>query len=364
MISIKQFKGKIDNKTLSYYKNRVDHTLDTTDDRINNVREILGTTIDENGLDVNSEFWCRAFMEGCCNPNISTENSIYSETDVAIFLENMGGYILAADKKPKADKIKIYDSYSEFDRVRKEKEKLEKLSAINNSDEFLMFRENRNFKKEKKQVVTAEDISNHQILQDYENTRLDYLRMYQTELVGLGLSKADKHKKNLVKKHLGMFKVDMVDVKNSIEQPIIWKNPLGDNNTVNWQEIDFLDKSHVKELLRIKPNTASGELHYILMDFEDILGRVKLSDKQKVVLNLWRDGKSQTEIGEFLGVTQQMIYKQIDVIITKIVSVAESDLEDWYYLNVRKGKYVTCSKCGKNKLESRINKNKCKDCNK
>jgi uncharacterized protein (DUF983 family) len=64
-----------------------------------------------------------------------------------------------------------------------------------------------------------------------------------------------------------------------------------------------------------------------------------------------------------LNVTQQMIYKQIDVISSKIVAVAEEEIEDWYYLNIAKGTYRKCPKCGKVKLASRFNnKNKCKEC--
>lgn len=365
MLSIKQFSGKIGNRKLSHFKNRVDHTLMSTAERIDKVKEIL--EVEKDGVqEWNSEFWCEVVDRGCCKTDINTSDALYSETDVAIYLENMASYILAVDEKPKAQKVKIYDSYAEFDRIRKEKEKIENLSAINGADEsFLMFRENKNYKKEKKQVITAQDIKDSSILKDYEEARLDYLRMYQTELVGLGLSKADKHKKNLVKKHLGMFKVDMIDVKNAITQPIVWKNPLPDSGEIDWDEIDFLDKSHVKELLRMKAGSNLQEdIHCILLDFNNMLAKVKLSDKQKQVLKLWKQGKTQTEIGAILNVSQQMIYKQIDTISSKIVAVAEKELEEWYYLNINKGKYKVCNKCGEVRLITRFqaNKNKCKDC--
>jgi hypothetical protein len=41
MINIKNFVGKVDGKTLAHYKNKVDHNLLTTQDRINNVKDIL-----------------------------------------------------------------------------------------------------------------------------------------------------------------------------------------------------------------------------------------------------------------------------------------------------------------------------------
>ena len=40
----------------------------------------------------------------------------------------------------------------------------------------------------------------------------------------------------------------------------------------------------------------------------------------------------------------------LDTIVEKIVQVYEEQLEDWYYLNINKGKYKKCNKCGEIKL--------------
>ena len=47
----------------------------------------------------------------------------------------------------------------------------------------------------------------------------------------------------------------------------------------------------------------------------------------------------------------------LDRIVNKIVETYEEELEDIYYLNICKGEYKRCSKCGKVKLVSKFNKN-------
>ena len=39
-----------------------------------------------------------------------------------------------------------------------------------------------------------------------------------------------------------------------------------------------------------------------------------------------------------------------------IIKQYEEDYEDWYYLNIRKGQYKKCSRCGEIKLISQFNK--------
>ena len=47
----------------------------------------------------------------------------------------------------------------------------------------------------------------------------------------------------------------------------------------------------------------------------------------------------------------------MDTIINMIIKQYEEDYEDWYYLNIRKGNYKKCNRCGEIKLVSRFDKN-------
>ena len=47
----------------------------------------------------------------------------------------------------------------------------------------------------------------------------------------------------------------------------------------------------------------------------------------------------------------------LDTVVEKIVQVYEEKIEDIYYLNICKGEYKKCNKCGEIKLINKFNKN-------
>ena len=47
----------------------------------------------------------------------------------------------------------------------------------------------------------------------------------------------------------------------------------------------------------------------------------------------------------------------LDTVVEKIVQVYEEQMEDLYYLNIVKGEYKKCTKCGDIKLINKFNKN-------
>ena len=84
---------------------------------------------------------------------------------------------------------------------------------------------------------------------------------------------------------------------------------------------------------------------------------------------MWRADKTQQYIADELGCSRSVIIKQLDKIVRKIIDTYEKEYEEkHYYLNVVKGKYKKCSKCGEIKLQHRFSKNgnrlrsNCKDC--
>ena len=72
-----------------------------------------------------------------------------------------------------------------------------------------------------------------------------------------------------------------------------------------------------------------------------------------------------------IGKSHQYVSKVLNNIVLKIINVYMKDYEDWYYLNIAKGTYKTCSTCGEVKLISEFTKNskehdvykpECKEC--
>ena len=96
-----------------------------------------------------------------------------------------------------------------------------------------------------------------------------------------------------------------------------------------------------------------------------------MSDRQHEILELWRRDKTQQYIADTLNCSRSVVVAQLDKIVKKIISTYEREYaEKHYYLNVVKGKYKKCSRCGEIKLIQYFDKNgknryrsNCKKCN-
>ncbi|AWH83445.1 hypothetical protein [Clostridioides difficile] len=317
---------------------------------------------------------------------LNKDDSIYSTSNIAKTLEIMGSYILSVDDKPKETKIRIYNSKELFNRACQEEALLNKIAPANggninsntsNKDGFLednsfaFFQLPKNYKKIKDIKVKPKDIKKYPIIKTYSDTYEWYKAKYK-ELGHKQLSKEELKLKRMVRKNLNALKNDMTDVKNSIERPIIWKAPLADTGSPEWDYLDMFDKSHVKELLKIqKGNDLQDDLTCIVMDLNNIISKIEFTTVQKDILNLYRKDKSLEFISNLMNITPQAINNQINKIVNKIIDAYEKNYEEnYYYISVCKGKYKKCSRCGKIKLLSRFDKNgkkgyrsNCKNCN-
>lgn len=388
-LQIVSFRGVIDKKTLSDYKGKLNYDLETVEERIGLTKDIL--KIEEiNGVEFSKDdFWLEVSDMACCKSNINTSNALYSETDVAQYLEGLGSYILAKDRKPKEDKekLKIYRDYDLFKRMLEETEKVGRLGKANSdmNNEVSVFVQQGNYRKAIEKKIFSEDIRNISGLKDYDNFR-KYLIELRTskeyrdkikERVGGNTIKIGSKNTPLnifiastIKKNLGIVKNDMIDLKEMIVRPFSAKLETKGDYTPDWNELDMFDEKHVKELIRVKTgNDLQDDLTCIAIDLENLLKKVKLTDNQREILNLWRQNKTQIEIGEILEISNSTVSRTIGTIVKNIINEYERQYEDWYYLNIRKGEYKKCSKCGEIKLVSRFNKNgsrgymsMCKEC--
>ena len=113
------------------------------------------------------------------------------------------------------------------------------------------------------------------------------------------------------------------------------------------------------------------DLSCILVDLENLIKKVEFTDKQKKVLDRWINGMCVNDIAKDLGVKKITISQALDRVVELIIKQYEEEYENWYYLNIRKGTYKTCSKCGEIKLISQFDKkgkqgfqSRCKKCRK
>jgi DNA-binding CsgD family transcriptional regulator len=87
-------------------------------------------------------------------------------------------------------------------------------------------------------------------------------------------------------------------------------------------------KNLMQDIHKLRASRFTGtDTTYIsdmLMDFELVLGATKFTDKQYRAFYLYMEKELfENEIGEQMGITQQMVNKHIDTAIRKIVITAK-----------------------------------------
>lgn len=372
-----RFFSKIDGKGIYDYT-QLDTNIDDLEGRLKYIYDLLNVTKDENGIEFsNDEFWNEIFIQrnnktsyiDLC-PN--TETELYSDSNVAKTLEMLSNYILWCDpNKKEKSYIKIYDDEKKFrDALYKEKKYIEKYGE-RLEEGIALLRHQKNYKKAKDEVVTSEDLKKYPELMEYKKeidrlsayikeNRLDEFVEYMQKK-GHKKIKTKKQAKSFLTNHIGLLKKDMLQCKIELVRPIVWKQPLKDEGCPDWNEFDELDNSQIKALLQLYKESEvydfQDDLGCMFQDLENVLRKIKLTDKQREVLELWKSGMTIKNIAKELNKKPQAINQMLDTVVNKIVQVYEEQLEDWYYLNICKGEYKKCNKCGEIKLINKFNKN-------
>ena len=405
MIENNNMNGEIKNKKIWDFVTELDWSIDNVEERLEHVRNILGEyKIGE--VNFYHEFFEEVFNQD--NPHskvnliLNTNSARYDESNISKALEIIESYILCSPDEielRKKDKVeyKIYNSKQLYDRYEQERNLVYKLATVNsdrsnNYDKedkyrldkefenvFAIFLLPKNYKKVKDIKIESKDFERFPILKEYQQS-INHMKCKLDELMSIDESKIKdkeilsdiRNRKKAIKKNLKLLKLDMLDIKKQLEKPIIWKAPLKDNGKADYNELDMFDKNVVKELLRVhKQVDLQDDLSCILVDLDNLINKIEFTNKQRIVLNMWSDGVEPIVIARTLSMKQSAVNKYIDTIVGMIVKQYEKEYEEWYYLNIRKGTYKQCSKCGEIKLISQFDKkgkqglqSRCKKCRK
>ena len=290
----------------------------------------------------------------------SNSDSLYSDSNIAKELTKIADYILAKDEKEKRTEYRFFTDEELFKKKLKEQELIQKIGQETKKENEVIYylkRKGGNFKKEKKQQIYQSDINNNPILQEYQAS-LDSYRKTISKVVAHENEKKNnslsipleeynrlQRFKYLSKKHIALTKEDMVNVKDSCNGTIYFKNALPDNNSLDWSEIDMFDKSHVRALLMMSPRDLTTDLGLAIDEINQILKVIYLRDKEKKALELWKQGITLEFIGKELGVSNQAVDKMINAICNKIIKEYELRYAKWYYGNKVKSELKKCSSC-------------------
>ena len=110
------------------------------------------------------------------------------------------------------------------------------------------------------------------------------------------------------------------------------------------------------------------ELSVIIRDLEITVSECKWTDRHSRILELLKTDMPLAQIAEEVKMRWGNFNKEYDRICKRIVDKNYEKIEDWYYLNIRYGKYKKCNKCEEIKLISKFNKKgdrlqpNCRDC--
>ena len=375
------FYGKINGKSIGSFL-KFNYNLNTCEERIDFVNEVL-EMYRVDGVEFYNEYFDEVYDQdrkfGKIDIVIGKDKSQYTESNIASALEMIANYILAVDEKDKGINYKIYTSEELFNRACREYNVINSVAKANGgldmnygeniSEAFPIFQLPKNFKKVKDLKVEKKDLEKYPPMKDYtdfyEYLKEESKRLWNTK----GLSKEDMVRRSKIKKILPEIKKDIIEVKKQLQMPIIWKAPLKDNGGADYDELDMFDKNVVKVLLQVhKQVDLQDDLSCILVDLDNLINNIKFTERQYEVLELWRNGLTIENISKELHVKENTVSITLDRAIDSIVKQYEKEYEEWYYLNIRKGTYKKCSKCGEVKLISQFSKNgnrlrgNCKDC--
>ena len=367
------FYGEISGRTIKSFLD-FDYNLKTTEERIDHLYKVLETY--EIG---DSEFYHEYFDEvydqdrkfGKINIVIGKDKSQYTESNVAKALEIMANYILVVDEKEKGVDYKIYESEELFNRACQEYKLVNSIAKANGGqsmrvgdnngetpEPFPIFQLPKNYKKVKDLKLEKDDLEKYPYMNDYYNF-YEYLKEESKRLWSKGkLTREESIKRGKIKKLLPEVKKDMMEVKKQLQMAIIWKSPLKDEGYTDYDELDMFDKNVVKELLKVhKQVDLQDDLSCILVDLENLIKKINFTKRQGQVLRLWTNNVGTFEIAKELKIKPQTVVSSLNSVIDLIVKQYGKEYEEWYYLNIRRGKYKRCNKCGEVKLVSQFDKN-------
>lgn len=364
------FTGEIEGKTIFDYM-WIDKNIRDVEGRIEYVKDLLNV-VEEDGVEFTDDrFLIDIWDKGVCKSEINTEDFLWSETNVAKALETLGSYILYADDEKKNRKdldYKIYYDEKEFDKAIKKDETLleergEEIYNHNNGRSMKILLPRNNYKLSPKDEITKSDMFKHPMLKEY-NDFVEYLKVLRddeeirkefNEERGLNITESK------LRKLIGFLNEDMRFVKQHFHQYLKPKHLLKDEGYPSWEKFDELDREHIKALLQVHRDMElidfQNDVTCMVYDLSNILKNLKLTDSQQQILSMWQSCMTQNEIAVKLNKSQPYICITLNKVCDKIVKAYEEQYEDWYYLNVVKGEYQTCHRCGETKLIREFDRN-------
>ena len=311
--SQQNFLASIDGTTANELNRVMDRTLDNYEERKKCIESTLkGTSFFE-------EYFTNYY-----NVNASQNDYLSLENNVCKVLENYASYLLNSKDidDEETEVYKFYYDESEFMRaINKDIKYDDKGQEV---IDFLLANQS-NYKKAKDQKITAADLNRNDVVGEV-------LRDYQSYVDLLNNSNMQAYRRNRLK---GEVQRDMILSKDALlrvhgynlryfsesTKPNLEVFDYADFNQLKGYSVDGVNPhySKVDGLLRMKFNgDFQNDFQCILYDLDILIEKTKLTDREKECLNYFRNGLTNTKIGDIINITSQSVGQSIDSAIKKV----------------------------------------------
>jgi DNA-binding CsgD family transcriptional regulator len=329
------FTGSLDGTTVNEINKKLDYTKTNLEDRKNIVNDILD----------NTSFY-QKYFDDYYNPSPTNSETLSEENNVCKSLEAMANYLLNSDevkeeKRKNETKYVFYTDTDYFKSKMNREPSIENLTNIDNIDcqeTIIHFfkREEKNYKKAKDQKITAADLKKTDDLGEILREYNEFLEFVSDEL----RNKNQKNKRYVLTNTKHSLEEDMIYCKNHL-LGVFGYEIKSTNETTKYDldVFDFTNELHLKGTIiqssNGKPIVAKGliylkkdfnpedEMSYVLIDLQRVIDRAGLTNFEKDVLELLRNGWNNIEIAKEFDVNHVKIYRTIRGIIKKIISVGD-----------------------------------------
>lgn len=311
--SQQNFLASIDGTNANELNRVMDRTLDNYEER----KKCIESTLE--GTSFFEEYFTNYY-----NVNASQNDYLSLENNVCKVLENYASYLLNSKdiEDEETEVYKFYYDESEFRRaVNKDMKYDEKGPEV---IDFLLVNQS-NYKKAKDQKITSSDLKRNDYLGDV-------LRDYQTYIDVLNNSNMQAYRRNRLK---GEVQRDMILSKDALlrvhgyqlryfsesTKPNLELFDFADFNQLKGYTFEDMEARHAKVdgLLRMKFNgDFQNDFQCILYDLDTLIKKTKLTDRERDCLNYFRNGLTNTKIGDMLDIRHNTVSETIDRTIKKV----------------------------------------------
>ena len=254
-------------------------------------------------------------------------------------------------KHNEEEKVKLLkEAKYNLDILKEQMEELKQGNRLQYNKEILIKTSNENIEIKLSKQLERYGLSNKEVLEIENKTSKDKYRTTNVMLWHLQSNLKD-------------MKDYMISCKLSYTNRVMINPPKCSTNNNLLDKVNYLDSTHIRGLLNLGEMKLDPSKNIAIIA-NDINKKIKemhlngeLSDRDIYIIEGVKYNVSLKVLGKELGITGDAVDKTLNRICDNIVKSFYEEHMDLYFLNVSKGTYKTCNRCGKIKLTNQFDKN-------